>query len=244
MKLGIVIQARLGSTRLPSKIIQEIDNNITFLDYLLAKFYTLKDKFPVILASTLNSNDSNLEAFANKHDIRFFRGSEENVTQRYVSVAEKYDLDVIVRVCSDNPFLDVESLGVLIESYSGEDYLSFSVNNIPAILTHFGFFAEIVKTDALKQINNDNLCNEHVTNCIYKSPEKFNVKFLNKNIDNNSIRCTLDTQQDLNNIKEIYTKFIKNHHIQPLGYQEIINYISSDNYLMELMEKEIEKNSK
>jgi spore coat polysaccharide biosynthesis protein SpsF len=243
-RTGIIIQARISSTRLPKKIILEIDEQITFLDILLGKLKKLKTNFPIILATSNLSVDDVLVEFASKHRIQFYRGSEENVLKRFIDCAEENNLNTIVRVCSDNPFIDLNYIQKIITNYKGEDYLSYKINNSPSILTHFGFFTEIVSLNALKKIasKKDNQCIEHVTNCIYKNPNHFNVRFLEENILNNDIRCTLDTKGDFEILKDIYFNFIKEN--PNAGYLEIIKYIETRDDLLVAMKKIIKENTK
>lgn len=243
-KIGIIIQARISSTRLPKKIILEIDERVTFLDVLLNKLKSFKIKLPVILATSNLPVDSILVGFAKKHKIKLYRGSEENVLKRFINCAEENNLNTIVRICSDNPFIDLSLIENLYKNYKGEDYLSYKVNNSPSILTHFGFFTEIVSLKALKKVasRKDNSCIEHVTNCIYKNPNHFSVRFLEENIENNDIRCTLDTKGDFEILKDIYFNFMKKN--PNAGYLEVIKHIESRPDLLVEMKKIINKNTK
>ncbi|KGL62088.1 cytidylyltransferase domain-containing protein [Polaribacter sp. Hel1_85] len=242
--VGIIIQARVSSTRLPRKIILEIDEQITFLDILLNKLKNLKVKLPIILATSNLPVDSVLSEFAKKHKIKFYKGSEENVLERFIDCAEENKIKTIVRICSDNPFIDLFYIEKMINNYKGEDYLSYKINNSPSILTHFGFFTEIVSLKALKKVasKNDSNCIEHVTNCIYKNPDHFNARFLEENIENNDVRCTLDTKADLEILKEIYFDFIKEN--PNAGYLEIIKFIETRPDLLIGMKRIIKENTK
>lgn len=241
---GIIIQARISSTRLPKKIILEIDEQLTFLDILLIKLKKLKGNIPIILATSNLPVDNVLGKFAEKHKIKFYKGSEENVLERFIDCAEENKLNTIIRICSDNPFIDLSYIEKIINSYNGEDYLSFKINDAPSILTHFGFFTEIISLKALKMVasKNERKCIEHVTNCIYKNPNHFNVSFLEENIENNDIRCTLDTKEDFDILKDIYFNFIKEN--PNAGYLEIIKYIETRSDLLSKMKKIIKENRK
>lgn len=242
--IGIIIQARISSTRLPKKIILEIDEQITFLDILLKKLKNLKVKLPIILATSNLPVDNILGEFAKKHEIKFYKGSEENVLERFIDCAEENKLNTIVRICSDNPFIDLNYIEKIINNYKGEDYLSYKINSSPSILTHFGFFTEIVSLKALKKVasEKDGNCNEHVTNCVYKNPNHFNIRFLEENIENNNIRCTLDTKDDFEILKDIYFNFIKEN--PNIGYLEIIKYIETRPDLLIRMKRIIKENTK
>ena len=243
-KTGIIIQARTSSTRLPNKIILEIEDQITFLDVLLYRLKFLNIDLPIFLATSDLKVDSVLEIFAIKYNLKFFTGSEQNVLERFINCAEENGLETMIRICSDNPFIDLSLIENLYNNYKGEDYLSYKVNNAPSILTHFGFFTEIVSLKALKKVasRKDNSCIEHVTNCIYKNPNHFSVRFLEENIENNDIRCTLDTKGDFEILKDIYFNFMKKN--PNAGYLEVIKHIESRPDLLVEMKKIINKNTK
>ncbi|WP_369048218.1 hypothetical protein [Tenacibaculum sp. UWU-22] len=243
--VGIIIQARLSSTRLPNKIILEVEKDkISFLDVLLQRIIRLRNLFPIILATSTAEKDDLLVSYAKKYKIGFFRGDENNVLERFIKCAEKNNIKTIIRICSDNPFIDIDSIIALYTEYKGEDYFSYKVNNLPSILTHYGFFSEIVSLKGLKTVSQQmgDECIEHVTNCIYKFPNKFTVRFLENNIVNTDIRCTLDTIEDFNLLKYIYTCFVKQN--PELGYKEVIKFIETQPNLLNQMKKLIRKNKK
>lgn len=243
-RIGIIIQARLSSTRLPKKIILDVGNSESFLDIQLKRLKNLTGDLPIILATSTSKKDVLLREYSIKYGISFFQGSEENVLERFIQCSEAHNLDAIIRICSDNPFIDIKSIKELCSIYNNEDYLSFKINNKPAILTHYGFFCEIVSLSALRKVykKEKKECLEHVTNCIYSNTNDFNVKFLDKKIENSSVRCTLDTNGDFENLKKIYFDFVKENHQS--GYKDIIKYIESNLELLKSMSKIIKENTK
>lgn len=241
--LGIIIQARTSSTRFPKKIIRVIENEITFLDILISRIKKIVSNIPIVIATSTNKEDQILNNFADKHGIPIFFGSEENVLERFLECSGQFSFKSVVRICSDNPYLDIKSILELINNYQGEDYLSFSINSKPCVLTHSGFYPELVKVDALKKVYRlkYNNCIEHVTNCLYSNPEKFKIRFINKEILED-VRCTLDTEQDFENLKFIYFNwFIKNKDYET---KDLIKFIKSQPFLLDNMKAQIIKNSK
>lgn len=210
MNIGIVIQARMGSSRFPGKILETIDNQ-EMLRYVIERLK--KTNLPIIVATTVSEKDDVLVAFLEKNNINYIRGSESNVLERYIDAATKYDLDIVCRICSDSPFVDPELLLNLhkeVLKTPHHDYWSYLLNNKPTVLSHIGVFGEFARVAALRQINSNintpSLYKEHVTNGLYNQPEVFRLYF--KNIDNvfkkfDEIRLTVDTPQDLENINYI-----------------------------------------
>ena len=171
--IGIIIQARLGSTRLPEKMILPFYKNKGILEILIEKIKLSFPNIPVILATTDNANDDRLALLGEKLKILVFRGEEQNVLKRFIDAALKYDIDKIIRICADNPFLDMLYLKNLIKEYddSSYDYISFKTSrDLPTIKTHYGFWTEGVMLTALKKIKKltgEKIYLEHVTNFIY-----------------------------------------------------------------------------
>ncbi|HEX7583815.1 MAG TPA: glycosyltransferase family protein [Prolixibacteraceae bacterium] len=247
--LGIIIQARTGSTRMPEKVILPFDQDQSILDLLLEK--TKKLNVPVILATTVNPSDDRICRLAEKHQVAVFRGSENDVLERFIQAAQQNKFSKIIRVCADNPFLDLKGMQILINEFqqSDADYLSFELaGNKPSILTHFGFWTEAVRLDALekaKKLTFEKFYHEHVTNFIYGNPTLFNVQFILADslvFSRNDIRMTLDTPEDFEIQKQIYAAISKEN--PNFGIPEIVSWLDRHPEILELMKMEILKNQK
>lgn len=140
MNIGIIVQARMGSTRLPGKILKPFYDGKTLLETLLDNLHKVADA-KVIVATSVNENNDELEVFLKEKRELVFRGSENDVLDRYIKAAEVNSVDGIVRICSDNPFMDWHGVEQLVEKAknSDADYIGFRINDKPSILTHFGF---------------------------------------------------------------------------------------------------------
>lgn len=250
MNIVFIIQARLGSTRLPGKILRPFYSNLSIMDLLIKKLKQIPDT-RIIMATTDSELDDPLAQKASDNNILCFRGSENDVLKRFIDAAETYAADKIIRVCSDNPFLDIESIYELIkfvEANSDYDYVSFNVNGTPSIKTHYGFWTEYVTLEALKKVQkltDEKLYHEHVTNYIYTHPDTFKFYLLDTPeilLSHNKIRLTIDTQNDFVNAQTIY-KEICNLESTPTIH-DIIGYLDSHSDFYKAMESEINKNSK
>lgn len=202
----------------------------------------------IVLATTDHDRDAQLSKIAQCNNIKVYRGSEEDVLKRFIDSANLYGADKIVRICSDNPFLDVESMKTLMEKgeHSDADYISFLVNGKPSIKTHFGFWAEYVTLEALKKVQattRESLYHEHVTNYIYTHPQDFKIKWLETPEvlqGREDIRLTIDTQQDFLDAQEIYKYYVDNN----MTIEDLVGYIDQNPHLIEKMKEEIKLNSK
>jgi spore coat polysaccharide biosynthesis protein SpsF (cytidylyltransferase family) len=243
----ILIQARTGSTRLPNKMLLPFFNGSTILEIVIDRLIKEFGVQNIVLATTENKHDDSLEQVAKQKAITCFRGDEQNVLKRFIDCAEKFETENIVRVCADNPFLDVQLLSKLIAFATKEkcDYASYKVNNVPAIKTHYGFFAEYVSLKALKKVStdtNDKFFQEHVTNYIYTNPDGFVIKWMNapELIEANSdVRLTVDTMEDFEICKSIYSELESD-----FSYASILKLINVNPELQNKMSSQIQKNGK
>jgi spore coat polysaccharide biosynthesis protein SpsF (cytidylyltransferase family) len=248
-KLGIIIQARTGSTRMPEKVILPFYKGQSILDLLLEKVKKLDNS--VVLATTINPSDDRICKLAEKHHVSVFRGSENDVLDRFIQAAVKYSFSKIIRVCADNPFLDLAEMRTLINkfSYSDADYLSFKLaGNKPSILTHFGFWAEAVGLDALEKaqkLTSERLYHEHVTNYIYSNPGLFKVKYLPADplvLYRTDIRMTLDTPEDFEIQKQIFAAISKEN--PNFAISEIVGWLDRHPEILGQLKCEILRNQK
>ncbi len=247
--LGIILQARTGSTRMPEKVILPFYQDQSILDLLLEK--TKKLNVPVVLATTVNPSDDRICSLAEKHRIPVFRGSENDVLDRFIQAARQFGFTKIIRVCADNPFLDPDGMKTLVTAFqkSDADYLGFHLEgNKPSILTHFGFWTEAVRLDALEKAQHltaEKFYHEHVTNFIYGNPTLFQVEFLPAHslvFSRKDIRMTLDTPEDFEIQKEIYATISKEN--PNFAIPDIVNWLDRHPEILDQMKQEIRKNQK
>lgn len=248
MKNNIIIQARLGSTRLPGKIVKPFYKDKSILEVIIENCKNYFDATQIILATSKSNENDQLEAVAQKHQIHFFQGDENNVLQRFIDCANHYNINRIVRICADNPFLMPEFIKPLLDQLETYHYASYQwPDETPVMLSHIGLFAEAFKLSFLEQINlatNDPLYQEHVTNYLYANRHDFNAIFLPipKELNGHSnIRLTIDTKEDFETAQEIYAYW------KLLDHQNLASLLQCiQNYplLLDRMQKEIEKNAK
>jgi spore coat polysaccharide biosynthesis protein SpsF len=243
--IGIIIQARLGSTRLPGKMMLPFYQNKGILELLIDKLQKYFGQYPIVIATTLNKKDDEIERLANIKKLKCYRGSENNVLERYTEAAKKFKIKKIIRICADNPFLNLNKLDKLISIFlmSNVDYVSFITKDAtPIIKTHYGLWAEAISLDALSKIETDNIFyQEHVTNYIYEYTDKFKIKWIPIDLENSNIRLTTDTKEDFELNQEIYAS-IKD--IDSMEVNDLIHYISGNKLWVSRMLKQINKNKK
>ena len=188
--LGIIIQARSNSSRLPNKVVLPFYKNKGILELIIEKLKNTNYK--IFIATTINKDDDVIEQIALKNNLQYFRGSEKNVLSRFIRIAQANNLKYVLRVCSDNPFINIRLLEKMIlklEITEELDYVGyFNKKDNPLIISHFGLFSELISLKAMLKISNlkiNPIYFEHVTNYIYENPSQFKIekiivpKFLN-----------------------------------------------------------------
>ena len=249
MNIGIIIQARLGSTRLPGKILKKFYKGRTLLETIICNLQ-MAGESKIIVATSINPNNDRLELFLKERGITVYRGSEDNVLYRFIGAAEANGVDGIVRICSDNPFLDWHGVAALIEKAktSNADYIGYRINNTPSIKTHFGFWGEFVTLNALKRVastTDEKPAHEHVTIHIYTHPEEYKCEWIECPDflqGRNDIRLTVDNPEDFENAQMAFASLYEAN--PNFGLNEVVGYIDSHKDLQESMKKMIENNQK
>lgn len=249
--IGVIIQARTGASRLPQKMTKPFFNGKGILETILLRLKKAQLNTPLILATTNKLGDDQLATIAQKLTIEIYRGSEDNVLDRFIKAAKKYNLHKIIRICADNPFLDINALKYQIADFekSDSDYWCYCKNDFtPTIKTHYGFWAEGVTLNALEKINEltkEKIFQEHVTNFIYTNKDLFKIHYekINQTIDNTKdIRLTIDTLKDFETAAEIYDEIRKNK--VPIEALQILDIVRKKQDWLNVMQEQIEKNTK
>ena len=116
-KVGILIISRMQSSRLPGKSLMHIDSSYSVLEYVINQLKYSKFSDKIFVATTINPEDDRIISVTNKLDVTPFRGSSDNVLDRYYSCAKTFSLDIIVRITADNPLIDPQILDNMMEQF-------------------------------------------------------------------------------------------------------------------------------
>ena len=231
--IGCIIQARMGSSRLPGKVLMKLNENCSTLDFVLNQlsFSTLIDK--IIIATTNLVQDDIIEQTAKNLGIECFRGNSDDVLDRYYNCAKKFQIDNIVRITSDCPLIDPGIVDEVISKYKSGNYDYFT-NTL--IRTYpIGTDVEIFSFEILEKTwQNATLPSEreHVTPFIRNKKMNFRVGNLENKKKLDHVRWTLDRQEDLDLIREIISKINK----KPILMNDILNLFSAEPQLIKINE--------
>lgn len=220
--IAVVIACRLKSSRLKSKALLKI-GDITSVEYCIKSAKKFKNINHVVLATSYLDSDSDLINYTYDESVIFHKGHPENVIDRYLEIVEKLNIDVIVRVTADNPFIDKDILAILLESHfkTGADYTT-------AKETALGVNLEIFNKNALKKINSifpSAEYSEYMTWYFVNNPHVFNLNFVDlpsKFIRN--YRLTLDFEEDLLMYNKIHSELsVKNSEFGILDVYDLLD---------------------
>jgi spore coat polysaccharide biosynthesis protein SpsF len=204
INIGIITQARIGSSRLPGKTLKEIQN-VSILEYHLRRLK--ESNLSVFLATTHEKDSFRLIDAANRLGIPTFQGSTNDVLSRFYHCAQKFALDVVVRVTSDCPLIDGMMIKQGVHQFlSFPNWKSIFLTNALERNVPRGFDFEVFSFDALKDAytnGNTDTEREHVTPYIYRSHSYQIVNFQSEfsSTARGSYRLTVDTQEDFELIR-------------------------------------------
>ncbi len=174
-RTAAIIQARMGSTRLPGKVLMKLGEK-SVLGFLVERLSSSETIDDIVVATTTETRDDAIVAEAEHLGIGWFRGSETNVLGRYVAAAHAYGSEVVVRVTGDNPFTDPHSIDrVVRQLWSGYDYAI--ENDMP-----IGTTGEALTLSALEFIDKvacTDRWREHVTLYAKENPHMLRCSFMN-----------------------------------------------------------------
>ncbi|MDD4611359.1 MAG: glycosyltransferase family protein [Patescibacteria group bacterium] len=201
-----IIQARYGSTRLPGKVLLPLGGK-TVIEQVISRVNQAKKIDKIILATTTKEEDDALEQICLKAGIDYFRGSEDDVLDRYYQAAKKFEAKNIIRITGDCPLLDPEIVDKIINIYkeSGVDY---ATNVIPPTFPD-GLDAEIFSFSILEKAWHETSLasqREHVTIYFWQNQGIFKQKHLNNGIDLSTRRWVLDNPEDYEFMKQVFAK--------------------------------------
>lgn len=231
MKIGCIIQARLGSTRLPKKVIQLIDEKFSILDYVINQSMESKYIEKIVIATTDLDEDNTIVQIANMKKIGSFCGNSDDVLDRYYQCAKFFSFSIIVRITSDCPLVDPNIIDDVIEIYQNNSY--DYVSNVHPLTFPVGIAIEIFSFKALENAwKNAKLPSEreHVTPYLYNHKEKFKIKNFEYSKNLSSIRVTVDHQKDLELIRKIASKI----NSRPILLSDILDLYYKDPKMFEL----------
>ena len=224
MMIGCIIQARLGSTRLPQKALLNLDEKNSTLFYVINQLKNCKRIEKIVVATTDLKEDDLIEKTVGNFGVTCFRGNEKDVLDRYYNCAKKFEFDFIVRITADCPLIDPQIVDNVINNFdsSKEDYISNTLKNtFPKGLDVEVFtFSALKKTWIESKLPSER---EHVTQYIRNNPS-FKIKNYENEENLSEHRWTLDREEDLVFIREIIKRIEK----RPILMEDVISVLRQE----------------
>ena len=232
-KYGIIIQARTSSSRLPGKVLK----NILGKPMLQRQIERISNNIdiPLIVATSIEEDDDQIEFLCNKIGIKCFRGDLNNVVQRFLSCAKKYEFSHIIRVGGDDPLIDPFCCYELMQLHKKtyKDFLYASNDDG----WPYGCAAELISIEALEKIiksTNKDYYLEHTIPFMLDNPSMINILRVEgpENYQNQNLALSVDYIEDFLLVERIFKELLI--HDQFFTMQQIINLLNNKPEIREI----------
>ncbi len=236
-----IIQARMGSTRFPGKTLKIIEGK-TLLEHLVSRVKRAKTLDKIVVATTDKPEDKAIADAAKKLGVKFFRGSEEDVLNRYYQTAKIFGASIIVRITGDCPLIDPEVIDEVVGFYlKNKNQVDYASNTSPPTFPD-GMDTEIFSFKTLERAWREATLKserEHVTPYIYNHPEIFRTKNVKHKKDVSALRLAVDNPEDLALMRKIFRVLCKQNKYFTL--EDILKFLDKNPDLI-LINKNIKRN--
>ncbi len=223
-----IIQARMGSTRLPGKVMLSIVGK-SMLWHVIERVKRCKKVDSIVVATTTNQEDKAVIKVANKCGVETFTGKENDVLDRYYQGAKKFSADIIVRITADCPLINPDTIDKMVTLCLKEnaDYICGHPNFPSSIEQGIEVFSFIALEKAKNMATKD-YQREHVTIFIKENPGLFKIRAIIPRavFQRADMRLTVDTKEDLKLMREIYNRLYKENEI--IDIEDVINILENN----------------
>ena len=206
MRTLIIVQARMGSSRLPGKVLKEVCGK-TLLEHLIVRLRRVKQVDNIVIATTIKEQDSQIVDLCIKLNTSFYRGPEDDVLSRYYEAALNYEADLVVRVTSDCPLIDPSIIDSVVSFYINNQDRADYVSNCLKRTYPKGMDVEVSSFSILKEAYEEakeNYEREHVTPFIISRPSRYRLHNIEHSTNLSHYRLTVDTPEDMELIRRIF----------------------------------------
>lgn len=209
MKVVAIVQARMGSTRLPNKVMKPI-NGVPMIELLLGRLSKATLVNQIVVATSIDDRNKVLVDHVQKIGYACEQGSENDVMDRYIQAAKKYQADVVIRITGDCPLVDPALVDECVQQFLDQD-IDYLCNNYPPTLPD-GLDIEVFKLAALERAQEESdkpFDHEHVTPYL-REPGKFKTATIKNSEDFSSLRWTVDEPADFIVVEKVFNHFYPN----------------------------------
>jgi spore coat polysaccharide biosynthesis protein SpsF len=227
----------MGASRLPGKVLMDIEGK-AMLARVLERVRRAETIDDVVVATTLDEADDEVALFCVRKGFHHARGSNEDVLSRYIDAAEEFQADVIVRITADCPLIDPNIIDRTVENFlEQEDIADFGSNRGKGAINRtypIGMDVEVFLLEALQKAGIEALQDyerEHVTPYLYEVPGRFRTVSIESENDYGHMRWTVDTEEDLEFVRQIYRRLAGN---PDFGMEHVLEILRKEPELSEI----------
>jgi spore coat polysaccharide biosynthesis protein SpsF len=210
MNVVAIVQARIGSTRLPGKVLHDLAGE-PLLARCVERASRARTLNGVVVATTVQEADRAIVDLCATRGWPPFRGSEEDVLDRYYQAAVTYQAEVVVRITSDCPLIEPQVIDWVVDEFLvRQPAVDYAANTLPPRTFPRGLDVEVLRLDVLERVwreDHNPATREHVTPYIYRHPERFCLHRVANEVDDSAMRWTVDTPEDMELVRRIYDHF-------------------------------------
>ena len=215
-KVICIIQARMGSNRLPGKVLKDLCGK-PMLEHIVERLKVCKELNEIIVATSNLTIDNPIAKFCEDKQIKLFRGSEDDVLNRYYEATKEFNGDIIVRVTGDCPLIEPSLVDGVIKYFKYNNFDYVSPRSKDRLIR--GLDVEVFSRKALEKANKnakDGASREHVTYYMYSNPKEFKIKGyeFSDQFKDDSIRLCVDEENDFELVNIIYSNLYNNNVIE------------------------------
>ncbi|TCO73645.1 cytidylyltransferase domain-containing protein [Marinisporobacter balticus] len=219
MKIGFLITARLKSSRLPFKVLLDL-NGKTVIERIIDRVKEIKDISEIILCTSTNPQDKPLIDIAKKNNIYYFNGSEDDVLQRLLDASKLFGLDYFVGITADNPLLTIQYSNLIVDEIKRGKYDFIKIKGMPLGCATYGMNVKALET--ICKIKN--IVDTEIWGRLIDRPEIFNIHTIHVKDKLNwpELRFTLDYKEDYEFINHLYSN---------VKFKKVLNLYNAIDYL-------------
>ncbi len=238
-KVVAIVQARMGSTRLPGKVLKDILGK-PMLWHLVKRVRAARYVDDVVIAATTNEKDDSLEKFAVENNLGIYRGSEDDIVDRLFNAGGEYDAHTIVRVWGDCPLIDPDLIDKVLSEFISGGYDYANNFNPPTYPVCMSFEVYTLKTlERIWNETDDMFYRQYPSEYIYRNHVLFKTIYDKNDINLSNIHLTVDYIQDFELITEIFRALYKDDRV--FHIKDILEFIGKYPKLKE-MNKDLARN--
>jgi spore coat polysaccharide biosynthesis protein SpsF len=245
MNIIASVQVRMGSSRLPGKVLKDIHGKPMLLWHIerIKRSRLIDD---VIVATTTSSKDDEIAYFCKQNKISYYRGSEHDVLNRIASVIRHYKIDIHVEFCGDSPLIDPqiidEFVGFYLKNQTTYDYVSNSMKTTYPPGQEIAVYRGGVLSEVDKTLSAEDPLREHVGYNITRFPDKYNLASLKapKWYHQPEVYLEVDTENDLQMIRQLIGYFVEKG-VDHFTLSQILDLLEKEPEIIQINNKEVRR---